>query len=293
MNNEQTNSTVARSIYDKSSLLVMDRRQGYLSSASRGVWIAILVLRCHGRSSWHEATHSVVQCFRPVFQTTKVVFDSRNIYVRFIKAATANCDATAHTPETMLDMKKLHTLRFLEDIAIWDKRVDRQRILTNAKKVDQRSEGSPGENLRQEISLKTIYQGSRMLGRLQVHHPALVLSSLSLKLTKQPSVNLFLSMQIRDQRNHAGNETDHPSTNRGGCACPSGYGIPPHYATVNAKLLAPKDAIPATHSMIPPWIGRHSATGARTCAGLATVKPPRNLRTRLRPDAENKDCSHG
>jgi len=26
---------------------------------------------------------------------------------------------------------------------------------------------------------------------------------------------------------------------------------------------------------------------------LATVKPPRNRRTRLRPDTEHKDCSHG
>lgn len=26
---------------------------------------------------------------------------------------------------------------------------------------------------------------------------------------------------------------------------------------------------------------------------LATVKPPRDLRTRLRPDTELKDCSHG
>lgn len=284
MNNEQTKSTVARSIYDKSSLLVMDRQQGYLLAASRGVWITILALWCHGRSSWHEATHFMVKCFHPVFQTTKVVFNSRNIYVRFIKTATANCDATAHAPETMFNVKKLHALRFLEDVAIWDEWVDRQRILTNAKKVDQRPEGSPGENLRQEISLKTVYQGSRIRGRLQVHHPALVLSSLSLELTKQPCVYLFLSMKISDQRNHSGNETDHPRTNRGGYACPSGYGIPPHHATVNAKLLAPKDAIPPTHSMIPPWIGRHFATGARTCAGLATVKPPRDLRTRLRED---------
>ena len=28
-------------------------------------------------------------------------------------------------------------------------------------------------------------------------------------------------------------------------------------------------------------------------ATLATVKPPRNRRTRLRPDTEHKDCSHG
>lgn len=26
---------------------------------------------------------------------------------------------------------------------------------------------------------------------------------------------------------------------------------------------------------------------------LSTVKPPRNRRTRLRPDTEHKDCSHG
>lgn len=26
---------------------------------------------------------------------------------------------------------------------------------------------------------------------------------------------------------------------------------------------------------------------------LATLKPPRNRRTRLRPDTEHKDCSHG
>lgn len=30
-----------------------------------------------------------------------------------------------------------------------------------------------------------------------------------------------------------------------------------------------------------------------TTTTLATVKPPRDRRTRLRPDTEHKDCSHG
>lgn len=37
---------------------------------------------------------------------------------------------------------------------------------------------------------------------------------------------------------------------------------------------------------------RPAATDAAPIT-LATVKPPRDLRTRLRPDTEHKDCSHG
>lgn len=52
----------------------------------------------------------------------------------------------------------------------------------------------------------------------------------------------------------------------------------------------------ANHLLIPLWSDRHSATGGGTATQrttLATVKPPRDRRTRLRPDTEHKDCSHG
>jgi|GEM_PF-964930 len=64
--------------------------------------------------------------------------------------------------------------------------------------------------------------------------------------------------------------------------------IPPHHAVVDSELLASENAVPFTHSMTPLWIGRHSVTGARTrgeSITLATIKPPRNGRTKLREDA--------
>lgn len=36
-------------------------------------------------------------------------------------------------------------------------------------------------------------------------------------------------------------------------------GIPPHHAIINAKRTAPKNTIKHAHSLIPLWIGRHSA----------------------------------
>lgn len=53
--------------------------------------------------------------------------------------------------------------------------------------------------------------------------------------------------------------------------------------------------IEQAHSLIPLWTYRHFATtrGRERLATLATVKPPRDRRTRLRPDTEHKDCSHG
>lgn len=40
-------------------------------------------------------------------------------------------------------------------------------------------------------------------------------------------------------------------------------------------------------------IGDEVARYAGQSTTLATVKPPRDRRTRLRPDTEHKDCSHG
>lgn len=72
--------------------------------------------------------------------------------------------------------------------------------------------------------------------------------------------------------------------------------FPPNLAPINPQLPARADAVNPAHSLIPPWTDRHSATGRDTSAEratLATVKPPRDLHTRLRPDTEQKDCSHG
>lgn len=73
-------------------------------------------------------------------------------------------------------------------------------------------------------------------------------------------------------------------------------GVPPDHTVIYTQLVASKDAIPFAHSLNPLWTGGHSATRRDTISQpttLANVKPPRDRRTRLRPDTEHKDCTHG
>lgn len=62
-------------------------------------------------------------------------------------------------------------------------------------------------------------------------------------------------------------------------------GVPPDDAVIYAQLIAAKNPTPCAHSFDPLSTAKHSATAQSVRAAtvtLATVKPPRELRTRLR-----------
>lgn len=75
----------------------------------------------------------------------------------------------------------------------------------------------------------------------------------------------------------------HQSCSEGGTRSPR---LPPRMASLS-KCPALANAVQFAHSLIPPETGRHFATCTAIAAQpvtLATVKPPRDLRTRLRED---------
>ncbi|MHC9013984.1 hypothetical protein [Stenotrophomonas bentonitica] len=85
---------------------------------------------------------------------------------------------------------------------------------------------------------------------------------------------------IRQQDSEEGSYSGRPRTDR----CD---GIPPDHAVSRTQAITSKNSPQPNHSLIPLWAGGHFGTERADGVApisLATIKPPRNLRTKLRED---------
>ncbi|WP_329839216.1 hypothetical protein [Stenotrophomonas geniculata] len=207
-----------------------------------------------------EIQHIGAQFFRPIDQAEKLSLGKFLINSFTIKPFFANGDATLDPPHLVFNMEELSFEGFVEKIAVWHKRVARNRVFADTKKINNRNELVFGERAVERFGPVIINEPMYVASRVEIHNPPLVSCSSRLQLRTVQSSHFISSVVIGHPRNRAGNGSNGPSPYSSGYRGPGRYGVPPHHAIVDTQRTATKNSIKPCHFLIPLWAGRHFAT---------------------------------